>query len=283
MPYDNTCKFLAETFSADIATWLLGEPVALTKLEPKELSLEPIRADSLILLQSEQEILHCEFQTNPVREVPFRMADYKLRGYRCYPNKEMRQVVIYLRKTSSPLVYQNNFSIFGLRCDYEVIRLWEQPTELFLELPGLLPFACLSKTDNQEQVLREVARRTQTLPLNSSTRNIIAASAVLAGLVLKKDFIWQVLRQDIMRESVIYQEIEAEAEARGEARGLAIGEARGETRGLAIGEARGEARGLALKAQEIALSLLKTGMKVQQVAQVTGLSLERVLQLQGDN
>ncbi len=266
MPYDNTCKFLAETFPADIATWLLGKPVTLTKLEAKELSLEPIRADSLILLQSEQEILHGEFQTNPVGEVPFRMADYRLRCYRYYPDKEMRSFVIYLRKTNSPLVYQDSFCISGLRYDYQVIRLWEQPTEIFLELPGLLPFASLSKTDNQEQVLREVARRTQTLPPSSSTRNIIAASAVLAGLVLKKDFIWQVLGQDIMRESVIYQQIEAEAEARG----------------LAIGEARGEARGLALKAQEIALSLLKTGMKPQQVAQVTGLPLERVLQLQGD-
>ena len=62
-----------------------------------------------------------------------------------------------------------------------------------------------------------------------------------------------------MRESVIYQQIEAEAEA------------------------RGETRGKEEKAQEITLSLLKTGMKVQQVAQVTGLPLERVLQLQGDN
>ena len=35
-------------------------------------------------------------------------------------------------------------------------------------------------------------------------------------------------------------------EARGEARGVAIGEARGEARGVAIGEARGEARGVAI-------------------------------------
>ena len=35
-------------------------------------------------------------------------------------------------------------------------------------------------------------------------------------------------------------------EARGEARGIAIGEARGEARGIAIGEERGEARGIAI-------------------------------------
>ncbi|MEH2158808.1 hypothetical protein [Nostoc sp.] len=55
--FDNICKFLAENFSSDFATWLLGEPITLTELSPKELSLEPIRADALILLQSEQNIL----------------------------------------------------------------------------------------------------------------------------------------------------------------------------------------------------------------------------------
>ena len=49
--FDTLCKFLAENFSQDYATWLLGRPVTLTKLSPTELSLEPIRADSLILEQ----------------------------------------------------------------------------------------------------------------------------------------------------------------------------------------------------------------------------------------
>ena len=26
--YDNTCKFLAETFPSDFASWLLGRPIA---------------------------------------------------------------------------------------------------------------------------------------------------------------------------------------------------------------------------------------------------------------
>nr|WP_265579868.1 hypothetical protein [Romeria gracilis] len=40
--FDTVCKFLAETFSADFASWLLGESVTLSKLSPSELSLEPI-------------------------------------------------------------------------------------------------------------------------------------------------------------------------------------------------------------------------------------------------
>jgi predicted transposase YdaD len=62
--YDNICKYLAENFQADLATWLLGSPVELTELSPTELSNEPIRADALILLQSENLILHIEFQTD---------------------------------------------------------------------------------------------------------------------------------------------------------------------------------------------------------------------------
>ncbi len=61
--YDNICKFLAEEFTEDIATWLLGYPVALTELSPTELAVEPIRADSLILLASESLVLHLEFHT----------------------------------------------------------------------------------------------------------------------------------------------------------------------------------------------------------------------------
>ena len=73
--YDDTCKFLAEHFSADFASWLLGETVTLTEIQPSELSLDPIRADAMILLQSEDSILHIEFQTIPKENIPFRMLD----------------------------------------------------------------------------------------------------------------------------------------------------------------------------------------------------------------
>lgn len=61
--FDNICKFLAANYSQDIARWILGQAVELSVLEPTELSNEPIRADSLIFLQSQDLILHLEFQT----------------------------------------------------------------------------------------------------------------------------------------------------------------------------------------------------------------------------
>ncbi len=228
MSFDNICKFLAENFTADIATWLLGEPIALTKLEPSELVADPIRADTMIFLESADLLLQVEFQTDPDPDMGSRMADYRLRGFRRYPQKQMRQIVVYLRPTQSQRVYQTTFEIPGLRGEFEVVRLWEQPTELFWSAPGLWPFAALSQTTNRAEVLRDVAHRVEAIPDRTVRSDVLAASGILAGLLLEKETIHRILRRDIMRESVIYQEIESEAEARGETKGEVRGKLEGE-------------------------------------------------------
>jgi predicted transposase/invertase (TIGR01784 family) len=217
--FDPTCKFLAESFPADFATWLLGEPITLTKLSPTELSLEPIRADSLILLNSDELVLQIEFQTEPDPKIPFRVTDYRLRGYRRFPEKQMRQVVIYLKPTNSELVYQTVFEIPRLRHGFEVIRLWEQPTQPFLDSIGLLPFAVLTQTPDKAQTLREVAKRVKAISDMRVQSNVAASAGILAGLTLKQDFINQVLRKELMQESVIYREIFQEGEDKGVLRG----------------------------------------------------------------
>ena len=217
--FDPTCKFLAESFPADFATWLLGEAITLTKLSPTELSLEPIRADSLILLGSEDLILQIEFQTEPDATMPFRMADYRLRLHRRFPNKRVRQIVIYLNPTGSDLVYQTVFEIPGMRHEFEVIRIWEQPTEPFLESIGLLPLAVLSNTPDKAQTLRQVAAKVDTISDKRVQSNVAASAGILAGLQLDKEFINQVLRKEIMQQSVIYQEWKEEFIQEGEQKG----------------------------------------------------------------
>ncbi|HLO84918.1 MAG TPA: Rpn family recombination-promoting nuclease/putative transposase [Nostocaceae cyanobacterium] len=262
--YDNICKFIAENYKDDLATWLLGSPIKLTELSPTELSTEPIRADSLILLQSDDLVLHTEFQTDADEDMPFRMLDYRVRVYRRFPHKEMRQVVIYLRKTASELVRENCFRLSKTYHEFEVIRLWEEPTEQFMTLPGLLPFAVLSQTKEPTMVLSQVAQAVEAISDQQLQRNIAAASAVLAGLVLKKDVIKKMFRSEIMRESVIYQEILEEGEAKGEARG----------------KAEGEARGKAEATRKFAVNLLRIGMSLEQIAELTELSIEEVQAIQ---
>jgi hypothetical protein len=76
------------------------------------------------------------------------MLDYRVRGHRRYEDKTMQQVVIYLKLTTSELAYQTSFTLENTRHDFQVIRLWEQPTSLFLQYPGLLPFAALGQSEN---------------------------------------------------------------------------------------------------------------------------------------
>ncbi len=253
--YDDTCRFLAEHFSTDFASWLLGEPVTLTEIQPSELSLDPIRADALILLESDQTILHLEFQTRPDADIPFRMFDYRGRGYRRDRTKTMRQVVIYLKQTASELVHQTSFTLECTRHEFNVIRLWEQPNDLFLQSPGLIPFAALGQTTNPEATLRQAAQAIDQIPDSATKANLSAASAILAGLRLEDEVIYRLLRRDVMQDSTIYRSIQEEAKA----------------------EARAEAEA---KQRRIALNLLREGFPIAAISRATELSIEEVQHLQ---
>ena len=208
--YDSTCKFIAINYSKELATWLLGTPIEFTEIKPSELSLEPIRADTLIFLEAENIVLHIEFQTDPKEDIPFRMLDYAVRLYRRYEQKNIHQVVIYLRKNQSPLVKQNYYQRGETNHKFNVIRLWETPSESLLTFPGLFPFAILSQVEDRENLLSQIAQEIDKISDNAEKSNLAASTSILAGLVLKKEIIQRLLRNDIMKESVIYQEIKSE-------------------------------------------------------------------------
>lgn len=273
--FDNTCKFLAENFSTDFASWLLGKPIALTKLEPSELSSEPIRADSVMFLASSEVILHLEFQTSTDETMAFRMLDYWVRLHRKYPTIPIHQTVIYLKSTNSPLAQQDTFSCDRVNHSFSVIRLWEQPTATFKEYQGLLPFAPLSQTDNPEEILRQVAQEIDNIKDKRIQSNISTATYIISGLALEKEIIHRLLRREIMKESVTYQEILLE----GKAEGKAIGVAEGKAEGKAEGEAIGEVKGMTKATNQIALNMLHSGISIELISQMTGLSLEQIQKL----
>ncbi|NER07889.1 MAG: Rpn family recombination-promoting nuclease/putative transposase [Okeania sp. SIO3C4] len=76
MAYDNTCKYLAETYAPNFVRWLLGVNHTNVQVIKTEIIPEPIRSDALILLQVDNKILHLEFQTFPYSEppIPYRMV-----------------------------------------------------------------------------------------------------------------------------------------------------------------------------------------------------------------
>jgi predicted transposase/invertase (TIGR01784 family) len=169
---------------------------------------------------------------------------------------EIYQVVIYLTPSESPLVYQTTFSLGGLSHRFNVIRIWEQPTEIFQQYQGLLPFATLSQTDNPEETLRQVAKQIENIEDKQVQSNVAASTAIISGIALNKEIIQRLLRSEIMKESVIYQEI------------------------LLEGEAKGLAKGEAHASNKIALNMLRSNIAMDLVAQFTGLTLKEVQKLQ---
>jgi predicted transposase/invertase (TIGR01784 family) len=174
------------------------------------------------------------------------MIDYRLRVYRRFPHKAMRQVVIYLTPSQSEAVYQTTFEVPSTRHDFEVVRLWEQPSALFLNQPGLLPLATLTQTEDPAQLLRQVATEIDSIGDRRTQSNVAASAAILAGLVLDKDLIQQILRRETMQESVIYQDIKAEGWQEGRQEGLQEGRQEGLQEGRQEGR-RQEALALVLR------------------------------------
>jgi predicted transposase/invertase (TIGR01784 family) len=143
---------------------------------------------------------------------------------------------------------------------FDVVRLWEEPTEKFLKSQGLWPLAVLSQTVAPVTILNQVAAEIKQVKNRRLQSNLSATTSILAGLLLNQQEINRILRSEIMKESVIYQEILAEGLAEGKSQGLAEGLAEGEIK----------------TARHIALNLLRLGMSMEQVAQATELSLEEV-------
>jgi len=121
----------------------------------------------------------------------------------------------------------------------------------------------LTQTNNRIQTLTEVAKQIDNIEDRRIQSNISAATAIISGLALKKEIIQRLLRSEIMRESVIYQEILQE----------------GEAKGIAKGEAKGKAEGEAEEKTRIALNMLHSGIAIDLIAQLTGLSLEQIQKL----
>ncbi|MCT7956165.1 Rpn family recombination-promoting nuclease/putative transposase [Laspinema palackyanum] len=116
-------------------------------------------------------------------------------------------MIIWLQPTSNPAVFETEFPFQSTRHGYEVVRIWEESPELFLQDPALLPLAVLSATQEPNQLLAQVAQEVAKIEETELRQEIAACTQVLAGLRFSKDLIANFFREEIMQESVIYQDI----------------------------------------------------------------------------
>ena len=126
----------------------------------------------------------------------------------------------------------------------------------------------LTKTLDPEETLGQVARQIENITDKQVQSNVAASTAIISGIALNKEIIQRLLRSEIMKESVIYQEILLE----GKAEGIVEGEARG--------IAKGEAKGKTEERNQIALNMMRSNISVELIAQFTGLTLKQVQKLQ---
>lgn len=223
MSFDNLCKLLSEKYPDRFATWALGTLQTGAEVLKTELSIEPIRADFVTFLRLQAQILHLEFQTRLESDppLPFRMLDYWVRLYRLY-RLPIEQVVIILLPPAEDVVIPTQFEAENTRHQYRVICLWEQDPEVLLNDPALLPLAPLATKAPSEALLQTVAQYLNELdtPQREETSSYVQ---ILAGLKFEKEVIRRIFQEDMMRESVIYQEILGEGRQEGRQEGEQLG------------------------------------------------------------
>jgi predicted transposase/invertase (TIGR01784 family) len=218
MPYDNICKYLSEKYPKQFAAWLLGQPAAPVEVLKTELSIEPIRADFVTFLRTQERILHLEFQVEVASTppLPLRMLDYWVRLYRRY-QLPITQVIVLLRATSTPV--PEIFQVESTQHSYQILRMWEQDPAPLLQNTALLPLAPLCAAEDSTQLLNRIAEQVSKIETPAQRQEISTCTQFLAGLRFNKDLIRQLFREGIMRESVIYQEILQEGREEGREEG----------------------------------------------------------------
>jgi predicted transposase/invertase (TIGR01784 family) len=208
----------------------LGQPPAApVEVLKTELSIEPIRADFVTFLSTQERILHLEFQVQIASEppLPLRMLDYWVRLYRRH-RLPITQVMILLRPPAADTVIETEFRLEDTCHRYRVVPIWEQDPEPLLQIPALLPLAVLSATRSPEQLLSQIAAQVSRIESAEQRQEAITCTQLLAGLRFSPNFIQSFFQEGIMRESSVYQEILQEGRQEGRQEGLQTGRQEGE-------------------------------------------------------
>jgi predicted transposase YdaD len=159
--------------------------------------------------------------------MPIRMCSYSIRLQWEY-ELPVRQVLIWLVPTSNQAVFETEFRTEFTHHRYQVIRLWEESPEPLLENNALLPLAVLCATQNPTELLSQVAQEVGKIEDTDQRQEIAACTQILAGLRFDKQLISTMFREEIMQESVVYQDILQKGIAQGLEQGLEQGEKQGE-------------------------------------------------------
>ena len=172
------------------------------------------------------------------------MLEYWIRLSRLH-GKPIHQVVLYLKKTNSPLVQVDELQVGETRHRYGGGAA-----------VGTGSAAAAAKPSADAEHLALVADRVAAIKNPVLQKEIAGGCHLLAGLGFSQELINAYFTMGILDDSVTYQAAVAEYTRRGRLEGERQGEQRGRQLGLKEGERQGEERGIHQGIQQEAQSLV---------------------------
>lgn len=216
--FDNVTKRGIRRDPKGFVTTLLGiEADEFQVIETEQLSMKTHVADSFIRIttDSEQAIVHCEFQTHDSRDapMPFRMAGYIGSAIEFY-KLPIYSHVVYLHPRAGrtdPGLYVQEVSGYNIGIQYRVLRLTEMDGQALLEANrvGLVPFAVLMKPPDHMETPQWIRECVQAVEAGSQDevqqRETLSDLAILGGLAHDSQTIRDIISEEIVQESSIIQ------------------------------------------------------------------------------
>ena len=153
--YDAVVKDL---FQKDRPTLLgmFAGPAEVREFLNSELAAVEERFADLLVVLSDDSLLHFEFQSGNDRWMPHRGGGYGLAAARKYGKSRVRQVVIYIG--ASTMRMSDRLDLGGIRISYELVDIRDFDAEIFTRSgnPGDLALALLAGNgmDNWKEILQ---------------------------------------------------------------------------------------------------------------------------------
>ena len=217
-PWDGKSKRVLTEIPQDTVDWLLPGAKFVSNLSP-ELEDETVYADLLfeVIINEKRALLHIEIQRNRHSHMAERMWEYNHRAtkkYKC----AVSSVVIYLiddgQVATTPFIKDFPTGRIIHTFDFDVVKLWEIPSEFFIQqgLTGLLPFTPLTKNGARRETIDEVI--TRLAPKGEEpNKELLVLTFGLTSLILitEADQQWLVRRieqmHDFLYDTPVYQYI----------------------------------------------------------------------------
>jgi hypothetical protein len=217
-PFDATLKDIVRSHTADYAAALGagGRPARLLDVDLSTLSAATDVAFGFG--EPLDEILDVNFQAGADRRLAARTEMYRAVLHHQY-QVPVRTLIVLLRPAAdhAHLTGQHSYGPEANRveCRYEVLRLWQQPPELFLDRgAGLLPLATLARLPDDvapeaavAEIVRRIDERLTGLPEGEGLR-ILTGVYVLASLRVRRGSLSQIFgRYGMIKHTNAYDEM----------------------------------------------------------------------------